>query len=105
MKHTTRRSPADRDRAMARLRTLTIGSAVGGFAAVAAFGAVAAASDRGTDSTAIITAAITTTGTSTLSTAQATTPTATAVTAPATPTQTPIVASTSGSANATSGGS
>jgi|SRR5689334_3955738 hypothetical protein len=101
MRHTTRRSPADRDRAVARLRTLTIGSAVGGFAAVAVFGAVAAASDRGVDSTTIVTAAITANRTS--ATTAATTTTTAAPTATARPA--PTVTSTSVAANATSGGS
>jgi hypothetical protein len=46
-----RRLPAERDRAVARLRTLTRGAAVGGVVGTLLFGAVAAASYDGTTST------------------------------------------------------
>jgi hypothetical protein len=106
MTQTTRRSPADRDRAVARLRTLTIGSAVGGLVAMGAFGAVAAASNRGTESAAIVTAAISTSGTATSTgTNTIATPAPTSTSNTSTSTTTPTVTSTSGSVHATSGGS
>ena len=58
MKTTIPRSPADRDRAVARLRAITIGSTLAGFAAVGGFGAMAAASYHGTP-TDVTTAALT----------------------------------------------
>ena len=64
MKTAARRSPADRDRAVARLRALTIGSSIASIAAVGGFGAMAALSYGGT-STDITTAAVTTAGSST----------------------------------------
>ena len=48
MSSTPRRSATDRDRAIARLRTITIGTSLAGVAAVGAFGAIAAASYDGT---------------------------------------------------------
>jgi hypothetical protein len=59
MKTAARRSPGDRDRAIARLRALTIGSSIAGIAAVGGFGALAAASYDGS-ATGITTAAVTT---------------------------------------------
>src|SRR5882672_5577548 len=67
MKSATRRSPADRDRAVARLRTLTIGSSIASVAAIGGFGAMAALSYDGT-STDITTAAVTTVGSTTTTT-------------------------------------
>src|ERR1700675_4224989 len=60
MNATPRRSPADRDHAIARLRHLTIGTTIASVAAVGAFGAVAALSYSGGISN-ITTAAVTTT--------------------------------------------
>ena len=57
MKTSARRSPADRDRAVARLRTLTIGTGIAGIAAVGGFGAMAAVTYAGS-STTITTAAV-----------------------------------------------
>lgn len=119
MTNPTRRSPADRDRAVAKLRTLTIGSAIGGLVAFGAFGAVAAASYRGSESTAIVAAAVSTSGTSSATstttgtsmtgapaTDDSTTSAAATATATATTTTTlPTVTSTVGAAQATSGGS
>jgi hypothetical protein len=124
MTNPTRRSPADRDRAVAKLRTLTIGSAIGGLVAFGAFGAVAAASYRGSESTAIVTAAVSTSGTSSATStttgtsmtsapatddsttaAAAATATATATAIATTTTTLPTVTSTVGAAQATSGGS
>lgn len=64
MKTATRRSPADRDRAVARLRALTIGTSIASIAAVGGFGAVAAQSYGGA-STDITTAAVTNAGSTT----------------------------------------
>jgi hypothetical protein len=47
MKSAIRLTPADRDRAMDRLRNLTIGTAVASFLAVAGLGTVAAATHPG----------------------------------------------------------
>jgi hypothetical protein len=47
-----RRLPADRDRMLARLRHVTLGSAAAGVAGTMLFGALAAATYDGTDSTA-----------------------------------------------------
>ena len=88
MKTAVRRSPADRDRAVARLRAITIGTGIAGVAAVGGFGALAAASYDG-GSTDVTTAAITTTATggatsdaSTSTSATTTTTTAQATAAP-----------------------
>ena len=103
MKTTARRSPADRDRAVARLRALTIGFSIVSTAAVGGFGALAALSYDGS-STAITTAAIVTTNTSTTS-GSSTTPTsrttggATSIQATAAPT------TTAGTAHVASGSS
>ena len=64
MKSAARISPTDRDRAVRRLRAITIGTSLAGVAAVGGFGAVAAASYDGT-TTDVTTAAVTTTSTST----------------------------------------
>jgi len=64
MKTVARRSSADRDRAVARLRALTIGSSIASIAAVGGFGAMAALSYHGT-SAEIKTAAVTTAGSTT----------------------------------------
>ena len=54
------RRPADRDRAVDRIRRLTIGTTVAGIVAVGGFGGLAAATWRGADAQ-VTTAAITTT--------------------------------------------
>src|SRR5258705_6881639 len=64
MKTAARRSPGDRDRAVARLRALTIGTSIASVAAVGAFGALAAISYDGSTSD-VTTAAIVSTDTST----------------------------------------
>ena len=64
MKTATRRSPRDRDRAVARLRALTIGTSIASVAAVGAFSTVAAISYDGTP-TQVTTAAIVSSDTST----------------------------------------
>ncbi|HLO36281.1 MAG TPA: hypothetical protein VK194_09370 [Candidatus Deferrimicrobium sp.] len=76
MKKSTRRSPADRDRAVARLRALTIGTGVAGLAAVGGFGAIAAASYDG-GAAGITTAAIVSADGSTTATGASTTGTTT----------------------------
>ena len=53
----TRRSPIDRDRAIARLRAITIGTTIASAAAVGGFGIIAARSHDGS-STAVTTAAL-----------------------------------------------
>jgi hypothetical protein len=101
MNVTSRRSPDDRDRAVARLRAITIGTSIASVAAVGGFGIVAAQSYSGGGRD-VTTAAVSTTdataSTSTSESLQATAaPTATAA---ATTTTT-----TTGSAHATTGGS
>jgi hypothetical protein len=109
MKTATRRSPAERDRAVARLRALTIGTSIAGIAAVGGFGALAAVSYDGT-STGITTAAITTgtstTGTSTTSAASGSTSTTTSSTSDTTTAQaTAAPTTTTGTAHAATGSS
>jgi hypothetical protein len=105
-----RLSPADRDRAVGRLRALTIGTTVAGVAAVGGFGSIAALSNHGVATGDVVTAAVTAETTtaaamSGASTAAAASPTAaTATQAPAT-TSAPAVSSTTGAADATTGGS
>lgn len=84
MNSASRRSSADRDRAVGRLRTITIGTGLAGVVAVGGFGAIAAASYDGTSKNdGAITAAVTTaadttsTSTSTSTTAADTSPTST----------------------------
>jgi hypothetical protein len=96
MNATSRRAVADRDRAIARLRTLTLGTTIASIAAVGAFGAVAAVSYSGTASD--VTTAAATNGNS--STATPTTSGSTGLQATPVPTTT-----TAGSGHATSGGS
>ena len=101
MKTAARRSPGDRDRAVARLRALTIGSSIASIVAVGGFGAVAALSYDGT-STEVTTAAIVPTDTSSAAgTSNTTTDTAstTATQATAAPT------TTTGTAHAATGSS
>jgi hypothetical protein len=107
MKATPRRSPADRDRAISRLRSITVGTTIASVAAVGAFGAVAAMSYTGTSAD-VTTAAVTTTtstgaGTSNSSTTTSTsTSSSTSLQATAAPTTT---TTTTSGAHATSGGS
>lgn len=109
MTNAQRRSPADRDRAVARVRTITIASALGSLAAVAVFGAAAAVSYDGTTSNGIVTAAVTsasgTTSQATTSPTPASATTAATASGSTGTTTTPTIASTNGSAHATSGGS
>jgi hypothetical protein len=99
MKHARPLSPAERDRAVARLRTMTIATTLAGIAAVGGFATIAAASDRGEATTDAVTAAVTTSD-------QATTTTTTDQSSTAsTATTAPTVASPSGSAHASTGGS
>jgi hypothetical protein len=105
MNRTRRRSPGERDRAVARLRAITIGTTIAGVAAVGGFGAVAAISYSGGSSD-VITAAAVTTGTATTTDASgAATSTAATDTIQATPAPTATTATTSVSAHATTGGS
>jgi len=67
MKTAARRTPADRDRAVARLRALTIGTSIASIAAVGGFSAIAALSYDGT-TTDVTTAAIVSTDTTTATT-------------------------------------
>lgn len=101
MKTAARRSPADRDRAVARLRALTIGTSIASVAALGGFGAVAALSYTGAP-TEITTAAITTSGSTTTgstTTSDTTTTTGSSSTATAAPT------AATGTAHAATGGS
>jgi hypothetical protein len=61
MNGTPRPSIESRTRALARLRSLTIGTAVAGFAGVAGFGAIAAMTNSGVPSTSVAGAGGTTT--------------------------------------------
>jgi cytoskeletal protein RodZ len=61
MNGTPRPSIEARNRALARLRSLTIGTAVAGFAGVAGFGAIAAITNSGVPSTSVADAGGTTT--------------------------------------------
>ena len=97
MKTANRTTPTDRNRAVARLRSLTMGTALASLAAVGAFGTVAAVSWSGQSSTQtaeVVTA--TPDGNSTTTTATATP----AIKAAATPATT-----TTSKARVTSGGS
>jgi len=112
----TTRRPADRDRAVDRIRTLTVGTTVAGIVGIGAFGGLAATTWRGADAQ-VTTAAITTTGddaasgsstaadddtsTATDDTTATPSPTATANTQ----TTSPTVTATGGAAHATTGSS
>ena len=116
------RRPADRDRAVDRVRRLTVGTTVAGIVAIGGFGGLAAATYRGAE-TQVTTAAVPVTGgaddtsASTSSTSDDATsddataaPTTSAGSTATSPTNTstatsPSVTSTTGTAHATSGGS
>lgn len=115
----TTRRPADRDRAVDRIRRLTIGTTVAGIVAVGGFGGLAAATWHGTETT-VTTAAVTSTGDdaasgsntgSSAATDDDTSTTTDDVAATAPPTTsstqatTPTVTANRGSAHATTGGS
>jgi hypothetical protein len=103
MKTAARRSPRDRDRAVARLRALTIGSSIASIVAVGGFGAVAALSYDGTTSE-ITTAAIGSTDTS--GSTSGTSSTTTTDTSSTTTTQaTAAPTATTGTAHAATGSS
>lgn len=111
MKSATRISPTDRDRAVRRLRAITIGTSLAGVAAVGGFGAIAAASRDGT-MTGVTTAAVTTTSTSSSDGTSSTTSTDAATTSGTTPTSsstslqtTTTPMTTTGTAHATTGSS
>ena len=107
MKTAARRSPADRDRAVARLRALTIGSSIASIAAVGGFGAIAAHSYGGA-STDITTAAVTTAGSTTTTDGGTSTTTGTTTTTNSTTTTTQATAAptaTTGTAHAVTAGS
>jgi len=106
MKTATRRSPADRDRAVARLRALTIGSSIASIAAVGGFGAIAALSYHG-NSTDITTAAVTTAGATTTTDGgtSATTGTTTTNSTTTTAQATAAPTATTGTAHAVTAGS
>jgi hypothetical protein len=110
MKTPARRSPADRDRAIARLRLLTIGTGIASVAAVGGFGAMAARSydgtSGGTATTAIVTAdgGTTTSGTTT-PTAPSTTTTTTITSGAAAVQATAAPTAATGTAHATTGSS
>jgi len=115
------RSSHDRDRAVDRIRRLTVGTTVAGIVGIGAFGGLAATTWRGTDTTVTTAAVSTTTGddagsgsgagsstgsddgtsTTTDDTTATPSPTATANTQATTPT----VTATGGAAHATTGSS
>jgi hypothetical protein len=104
MNATSRRSPGDRDRAVARLRAITIGTSIAIVAAVGAFGVVAAQSYSGGSSDVTTAAATSTTGTST--TTSTSTGTSEGIQATAAPTATAATTTTTtGSSHASTGGS
>ena len=100
---TNRRLPADRDRAIARLRRMTLGAAAGGLVGTMLFGALAAANYDGTTqaTTTADTAQVATNDDSSSTTATTTTDDDTTVqTTPA-----PAASSSSSGAHASTGGS
>lgn len=97
---TTRRLPADRDRAVARLRSLTLGAAAGGLLGTALFGAVAGATYDG--STPIVSAAATDDAIAQTTTDDSTTTTDDATTSLQ---ATPAPTTTTSGAHASTGGS
>ena len=98
------RSPGERDRAIARLRSITIGTTVISIVAVGGFGAVAALSDS--DATpAITTAALTSTSAAATSDTSATTDTIQATAAPTAASTAASATTSTASAHATTGGS
>ena len=106
MNGTPRRSARERDRAIAHLRSITLGTTVASVAAVGVFGAVAALSNSG-DSSAITTAALTTAraaaSTDSSSTADAIQATSASTAAPTAAATTPTTSTAN--AHATTGGS
>ncbi len=113
------RSSLDRDRAVDRIRRLTVGTTVAGIVGIGAFGGLAATTWRGTNAT-VTTAAVTTTtgddaasgagsstgsddGTSTATDDTTATPSPTATAN--TQARTPTVTATGGAAHATTGSS
>ncbi|HEY7131814.1 MAG TPA: hypothetical protein VH440_06155 [Candidatus Limnocylindrales bacterium] len=110
------RSPAERDRAVDRVRRLTIGSTIAGMVGLGAFGGLAALSDSGMSTDGVTTAAIsdassggaaTTAPAPTASTDQSATTddSATSGSAATTDDSSSAVTQSSGTAHATSGGS
>jgi len=100
MNGATRRSPTDRDRAVARLRAITLGTGLAGVAAIGGFGAIAGASYDGSTTDGALTAAVAAGQTST-SAAETTTTSSSA----ATPSATPAPTASSATAHATTGSS
>ena len=106
MKTAARRTPADRDRAVARLRTMTIGTGIAGVLAVGGFGAIAAASYDGTSGDATTAALVTTDAATTTSTTSATSTSTSTTTTSTTATQaTAAPTAATGSAHAATGSS
>ena len=115
MNHTRPISPADRDRAVARLRSITAATTLAGIAAVGGFGTVAWVSYDGAATAGPVTAALTASGTGTSSTAGTSTDTSTTTSTTITtgtpaPTAastrpTPTVAPATTGAHASTGGS
>jgi hypothetical protein len=103
MKTAARRSSGDRDRAVARLRALTIGSSIAGIAAVGGFGALAAVSYDGA-STDVTTAAIVSSDMSS-STSDTSTTTSSGRTSTTTTQATAAPTATTGTAHAATGSS
>ena len=109
MNSAARRSSADRDRAVGRLRTMTIGTGLAGVVAVGGFGAIAAASYDGTSADdGAITAAVRTTAAGTTPTTSTTSTTSTTTSTPSSTGLSPTTApttTTTGSAHASTGSS
>jgi hypothetical protein len=104
MNAANRITPADRNRAVARLRALTIGTTIAGVAAAGAFGTLAAVSYSGhaTGATADVGGSTTSDSSGTTTSASKTaTPTATPTIQPATTT----ITTTTGGGQVSSGGS
>ena len=105
MKSANRLTAAQRDRAIGRLRELTIGTAVASVIATVGLASVAAASNPGSPTDSGATTAAVTGSTSGSSTTATATPTPTPTTATATPSTTTAPTATSGKAHVSTGSS
>ncbi len=104
MKTATRRSPHDRDRAIARLRAITLGTTIASAAAVGGFGVLAARSYDGS-STEVTTAALDSTAATTGSDAATSGTTTTDATGADAVQATPAPTTSTGTAHAATGSS
>jgi hypothetical protein len=105
VKSANRLTAAQRDRAIGRLRDLTIGTAVAGVIATVGLASVAAASNPGSSADSGATTAAVTGSTSGSSTTTTATTTPTPATATATPSTTIAPTTTSGNAHVSTGSS